>query len=66
MTETAREHGHCSQCEYDNINCWLRYYKDLLEYGGPIEWICPACGESHIKSDAGLACEHCGFFYECQ
>ena len=43
----------------------MRYWKDLYEFK-EIEWICPLCDKSHIKNNADLICENCGFTYECK
>jgi len=54
----------CSSCDYMDTNCFIRYWKDVIEYG-ETEWVCPVCGKSHIKKDAEFICENCGFTYEC-
>jgi len=38
----------CANCEYMDTNCFIRYWKDIQEFG-VTEWICPVCGKSHIK-----------------
>jgi len=55
----------CAECEHNNTNCYIRYWKDLCEFG-EIEWLCPRCDKSHIKKDADLKCDNCGFTYECK
>ena len=54
----------CSNCDYMGTNCYIRVWKDIVEYG-ETEWICPVCEKSHIKKDAEFICENCGFTYEC-
>jgi len=54
----------CGECSYNDTNCYIRYWNDVVEYG-ETEWICPVCGKSHIKKSADFICENCGFTYEC-
>ena len=62
----ARSEVICDGCEYSGTNCWIRYYKDILEFG-EVEWLCPACDRSHIKKGADkYTCDFCGFGYICQ
>jgi len=59
----------CNDCPHNGTNCWLRYYKDFLEFGeegGKMEWICPQCETPHLISNLDFQCENCGFWYECQ
>jgi predicted RNA-binding Zn-ribbon protein involved in translation (DUF1610 family) len=62
-----REQGICTLCNYSGSKCWITYWRDYLEYQlTEFEWVCPSCGESHVKKDMDLTCDHCGFHYECQ
>ena len=57
----------CFLCDFRGSKCWITYWNDLIEYQlTEFEWVCPNCGETHIKKNMDLTCDHCGFQYDCQ